>query len=84
MIEAAILRLEYLMQKEMYHPTDPMDIKTLREMVAMTKMSIPTQSAAPIAAPVPVSPPVKVPAPVKITKKIRKPKSKVINIFDKP
>ena len=25
-IEGAILRLEHLMQKEMYHPKDPMDI----------------------------------------------------------
>ena len=50
-IEEAILRLEHLMQKEMYHPTEPMDIKTLQQMVAMTRMAIPAAAVAPVPQP---------------------------------
>ena len=46
------------MQQEQYHPTDPMDIKTLQQMVAMTSIvpgpTIPV--AAPVAVPVVATP----------------------------
>ena len=78
-IEACVRKLEYLMQKELYNPLQPMDLTSLQSLVNNTKSIIPVAISIPpvqlpvVIAPIVVQPPVIVPSIPIIVSLPRKP-----------